>query len=189
MSSKEEANYCATLLREGQIIAYPTDTIWGIGCHAYLADACERIADLKGRAVEKTMILLVADLEMLMRYVPKLSPKMQALHDYHTRPVTVVYDTPHDLPPHLLASDGSVAIRIARDEFCQNLIRTLDAPIISTSANLSGQPAPAHFDEVTRDILDNVDYVVEHRRLDRTTALPSTIVRLTAKGDLMVLRP
>lgn len=187
MYQQEIADIIPILENSGTIL-YPTDTVWGIGCNAFDENAINKIFTLKQRPKEKSMILLLSDIEMLENYVQRIHPRIYALHDYHERPVTVVYENPKNLPEFLLAEDGSVAMRIAKDDFCKELIQTLGNPIISTSANISGEPSAAIYDEVSDAVKNGIDYLVKHRREDTDKAQPSVIVKLSAKNEFVVLR-
>lgn len=175
------------LLDEG-IICYPTDTVWGIGCDATNEVAISRITNLKGRTPEKGYIVLVDSIEMLKKYVPKIHPRLETLLAYHTRPLTVIYDRSVGLPAAVKAPDGSVGIRIVQDEFCKALIGELGRPLLSTSANKSGQPFPPTYGAISSDILMNVDYVVKHRQDDKEPHEPSSIARLDRHQELDFIR-
>ena len=176
-----------TILEQGGLILYPTDTIWGIGCDAFNEDAMHRISAIKNRVGNKPYILLTDSLESLRRYVPDIHPRIETLLFYHTRPLTVIYRNVSGLPDFLLADDGSVAIRITQNAFCQQMIREFGRPIISTSANVSGQPFPRSFDDITDEIKSAVDYIVpvkNHNHFD----MPSVIVKCSDRGDLIFVR-
>jgi L-threonylcarbamoyladenylate synthase len=176
------------LLEKGGVIAYPTDTIWGIGCDALNPAAVERVSLIKERPADKTMILLVSSIYMLKEYVSNLHPKIETLLAYHERPITVIYDSPKNLPEVLIANDGTIAIRVVKDHFCEKLIETFGKPIISTSANVSGQPFPESFGQISSDILSKVDYVVKHRQADKQKNEPSLLIKMSQKGELVFLR-
>jgi len=137
---------------------------------------------------KKTIILLVSSIDMLKEYVFTLHPKIETLLAYHERPITVIYDAPIGLPETLLASDGTVAIRVVRDHFCEKLIEAFGKPIISTSANVSGQPFPESFGQISSEILSKVDYVVKHRQADKQKNEPSLLIKMSPKGELVFLR-
>ena len=140
-------------LRQGDVILYPTDTIWGIGCDATNETAVNRISEIKNRQPEKGYVILVDSLKMLKQYVGEIHPRVETLLAYHSRPLTIIYDESFALASNVLAPDGSVGIRITQDPFCRELIKQLGKPIVSTSANRSGQPFPSHYGEVSSDIL------------------------------------
>lgn len=183
-----EAQKVAAVLQSGGTILYPTDTIWGIGCDIASEPAVQRIYDLKSRDFDKKLSLLVSDLDMLEAYTHHLPSRLHEVLGAYDRPVTVIYAAPRGIPPYLLAPDGSIAMRIVQDDFCAEAIRMLGRPITSTSANVSGEPSPAHFGEVSEAIRTGVDYTVQYRQDDHTPHLPSVIVRLSANGAVEILR-
>lgn len=185
---RDDISEIAATLSRGGLILYPTDTIWGIGCDATNEAAIERVSALKQRSPEKGYVLLVSSIAMLKQYAKHINPRVETLLAHHTRPLTVVYPHVQGLPAAALAPDGSAAIRVAQDEFCQKLIEKLGRPIISTSANVSGQPFPAHFGEVTSDVISGVDYVVKYRQEDKTPREPSVIAIADEEGELSFLR-
>lgn len=178
---------CLKILRGGGVILYPTDTIWGIGCDATNAQAVERIFSLKKRPGEKTMIVLVADEKEILRYV---SQPDFGVFDYlktAERPTTVVYKGAIGLADNLTSKDGSIAIRICKEGFCRALIKRFRKPIVSTSANLSGESFPKCFAEIGDEIKEQVDYIVQYRQDDKTTAIPSALIKWQ-KGKAIILR-
>lgn len=183
-----EALHCAGLLRTGKVIVYPTDTVWGVGCDALNPDAVRRVFDLKRRPATKSMILLLADTAELNTYVSGLNQELLEKIGRFAEPTTIVFGKAQNLPEDVLANDGSVAIRISSDPFCTAMIRALQRPLVSTSANLSGQPAAAVFSEIDPQILEGADYVVRHRQQDTRRAAPSHIFRLAADGSLIRIR-
>ena len=171
------------------MILYPTDTVWGIGCDATNEVAVDKVYKLKKRNDEKAMIVLVADERDIMQYVaaPDLS-----LFDYletTSKPTTVVYDGALGFADNLVGKDGSIAIRICKDEFCRHLIKRFRKPIVSTSANISGQAPPATFDAITDEIKTAVDYIVKHRQHDEQKAAPSKVIRWNKDATVTILRP
>ena len=184
----EKFDEILTILRRGGIILYPTDTIWGIGCDATNAAAVERIHTIKNRPSDKGFVLLVSSIEMLKKYVADIHPRVQTLVAYHTRPLTVIYDKGIGLPKNDVAADGSVAIRVTTDPFCRELIAQFGKPIVSTSANVSGEPFPSYFGEISSDILENVDFVVKYKQDSREAGVPSVIARLNDDEELDFLR-
>jgi L-threonylcarbamoyladenylate synthase len=177
-----------TLLQTGGTLLYPTDTVWGLGCDALNPAAVKRIFEIKERSETKSLIVLVDSLEMLQSYVPHIGGKLLRLHEFHSRPLTVIYPN-SSLPAHLKAEDGSVAIRIVKDVFCQNIIKGLGQPIVSTSANISGAATPRFYAEISPKIIAKTDYVSTYRQKDHTETAPSTIIRLDEKDEIIVLRP
>lgn len=175
------------LLQDGKIILYPTDTIWGIGCDATDDNACNRIAELKGRSDDKSFILLVDDFPMLERYVPDFNPVCYDLADFAEKPLTIIYPNAHGVSKEVLASDGSVGIRITKDPICLKLIRGLRKPIVSTSANISGMSSPKNFSEINQTIKDQVDGIVM-QRLEEMRTTPSQILKIDLNGTIKIIR-
>jgi len=189
MTLEEEIKHSVQLLQEGKIILYPTDTIWGIGCDATNTKAVQRIYKLKQRDDSKSMIILLNDAEKLADYVDEVPPVAYDLIANSKSPLTIIYRGAKNISKKLIAQDGSVAIRIVKGRFTAAVIAQLGKPIVSTSANISGQPPAATFDQISPAIKDNMDYIVEHFR-DRTRSMkPSTIIRLEEKGRFTVIRP
>ncbi len=184
---EKELAECIRVLSEGGLILYPTDTIWGIGCDATDERAVERIYALKNRPPQKTMICLVANDFMLEKYVESVPDVAYDIIDFSTKPTTIIYDNPKGVAQNLIAADNTLAIRVATDQFCQFLIKRFKKPIVSTSANLAGLPAPATFSEIGPDILKGVDYVVNLER-DKKTSNPSAIIKLGNDGTVKVIR-
>ncbi len=189
MEFMEEVRRCADALKRGEIILYPTDTIWGIGCDATNPEAVKRIYALKKRADSKAMIVLVDSLAMLERHVDEVPEVAYQLIDVAVRPLTVVYDKGRGLAPELLAEDGSVGIRLTHDLFCRALCRQLRRPIVSTSANVSGMPSARFHHEIAQEIKDGVDYVAQWRLDDTSASRPSSVIKLSKDGEINILRP
>lgn len=177
------------VLRKGQTILYPTDTIWGIGCDATDAAAVNAIYKIKERPDTKSMIILVADERMILQYVAAPDPAVFPFLEAQTRPTTVIFDGAIGLPHNLVSEDGSIAIRIVQDAFCRHLIRRLRKPIVSTSANISGQPAPQNFNEVSDVIKKRVDHIVDWRQQETAPTQPSKIVRWHNGAEPTIIRP
>lgn len=183
----DEINKCITVLENGGVILYPTDTVWGIGCDATNEDAVNKIYQLKKRANTKTMICLVANDFMLEKHVQKVPEVAFDIIDIADKPTTIVYDNPKNIAKNLIAEDKSLAIRVATDKFCQYLISKLKKPIVSTSANLAGEPTAKSFKEISSDILKGVDYAVNlQRNIQKVT--PSSIIKLSNDGTVKVIR-
>ena len=188
MSFEKDIEKCLEVLRSGGLILYPTDTVWGIGCDATNEKAVEKIYKLKKRSDEKAMIVLVADERDIMQYVaaPDLS-----LFDYlekTVKPTTVVYNGALGFADNLIAKDGSIAIRICKDEFCRSLIKRFRKPLVSTSANISGLPAPKNFREIAAEIKNGVDHIVQYRQDDDVPSQPSSLIKWD-NGSVTILRP
>ena len=188
VSFDQDIEQSLTVLREGGLILYPTDTVWGIGCDATNAEAVEKIYRVKQRPDEKALIVLVADERDVLQYVA--SPDLQVF-DYLeqvTKPTTVIYEDAIGLADNLVAADGSIAIRICGDEFCRHLIKRFRKPIVSTSANLSGAPVAQRFTDITGEIRKGVDYIVNYRQDDITDTVPSSLIKWD-NGVVRVIRP
>lgn len=188
MNFEKDIEQCLKTLSDGGLILYPTDTVWGIGCDASNVAAVEKIYALKKRPDEKAMIVLVADESDILRHVA--GPDLQVF-DYlqHTKkPTTVVYDGAIGFADNLVAADGSIAIRICHDTFCKHLIKRFRKPIVSTSANISGETVARIFTEITDTIKQGVDYIVNHRRDDMRIAEPSALIKWH-NGKIEILRP
>lgn len=175
-------------MREGGIILYPTDTVWGIGCDATNAEAVKKIYELKRRAESKSMLVLVDGEGMLDRIVTDVPEVAWQLIEAAVEPLTIIYDHPHGVAPNLLASDGSLGIRITHEDYSRELCRRLRRPIVSTSANISGMKGAANFSEIADGIKDGVDYVAEYRREDKGTPRPSNIIKVSDGGLIKVIR-
>jgi L-threonylcarbamoyladenylate synthase len=176
------------ILQNDGIICYPTDTIWGIGCDATNEKAVEKISSIKNRPPEKGYVVLVSSLEMLRKYTSFIPPRLETLLDFHVRPISIIYEADESLPKSVVAPDGTVAVRIVKDDFCCQLIEMLGKPLISSSANVSGEPFPKNFGAISSEILQKCDYVVRHRQRETTAGEPSTVARLDEFQELEFLR-
>ncbi|MEZ4917688.1 MAG: L-threonylcarbamoyladenylate synthase [Saprospiraceae bacterium] len=185
---RDDISEIIALLEKGGTICYPTDTIWGIGCDALNEAAIEKINQLKGGPPDSGYILLVDGIDMLKQYVPKIHPRLETLLSFHTRPLSIVYAESEGLPDSVKAPDGSIAIRVATDEFCQELIASFGKPLISTAACLKGEPYPPSFGGISSEIIAGVDYVVRHRRDDKAANEPSPVARLDRHQELEFVR-
>lgn len=175
-------------LRNGGLILYPTDTIWGIGCDATNPEAVDRVFRLKGRDQSKSLIILLDSDHKLQSYVQEVPEVAYQLIEYTERPLTIVYSGAKNLAPNLLAPDGSIGIRIVRHPFCSALLQRFRQPIVSTSANISGQPAPASFGEIDQTIIDGVDYVVPYGQEDMRRGSASIVMKLEPGGQFSFIR-
>lgn len=178
----------AQTIKRGGLILYPTDTIWGIGCDATNSDAVKRVFELKRRADSKALITLVATEAMLERHVAHVPDIAWQLIDAAVHPLTIVYDHGIGVAPELLAPDGSIGIRLTRERFSSTLCRHIGRPLVSTSANISGAPAPLCFGEINPEIIDGVDYVANYGRNNTETVAPSNIIKLTDSGVVTIIR-
>ena len=183
----EDIFLCIETLKKGRIILYPTDTIWGIGCDATNNRAVSRIFEIKQRHESKSLIILASDIEMISQYVEKISHSVIELIKNTYKPLTIIYEQAKNLAKSAIAADGTVAIRIPKDDFCLDLIRKFGKPIISTSANFSGDKSPSNFDEINKKLIGKVDYVVKYKQDDLTQSIPSTIVKLNGE-EIVFLR-
>lgn len=174
-------------LKEGKIILYPTDTIWGIGCDATNENACAQILELKQRPSTKSFIVLVDSIQMLEKYVPEFNEVCYDLIDCAVKPLTIIYPSAKGLAKSVLADDGTVGIRITNDPICLKLIRSLKKPIVSTSANVSGAPSPTNFENISDTIKKGVDAIVEER-LKEDMSTPSQIIKIGLDGSLAIIR-
>lgn len=175
-------------LRTGGVILYPTDTIWGIGCDATDEEAVKKVFALKQRPEKKSLVILLADVKDLLKYVAHPDPAIADLIASFDRPTTVIYEGALDLAPSVINEDGTVAIRLVQDPFCRHLVKRLRKPLVSTSANLSGQPSPAFYADIDPVVKNGVDYVVSYRQDDHTPRQPSRIVKLLKDGTLQIIR-
>ena len=184
----EDLKKACDVLRKGGLILYPTDTIWGIGCDATNEEAVQRVYTLKQRADNKAMLLLLGNEARLESYVQEVPEIAWSLIEVADRPLTLIYPGARNLAPNLIAEDGSVGIRITREEFSRRLCEQFRRPVVSTSANISGQPAPHTFQEIAEEIKQGVDYIVQYRQDDLTAAQPSSILKLGAGGLFQIIR-
>ncbi len=187
-SQRDDLRQAVEVLRRGGIIIYPTDTVWGIGCDARNSEAVKRIYKVKQRADNKAMITLVSDLTMLERTVCGIPDVAYSIIEYSEKPTTIVYDKGINVAPELIGSDGTLGVRVTRDTFSAELCRRLGAPIVSTSANISGYPTPQNFTEIDPTVLDAADYVCLWRREDYSKAKPSSVMRLGEDGTFVIIR-
>lgn len=185
---QQEINKAIDILRKGGVILYPTDTIWGIGCDATNSEAVEKIYKIKQRAESKAMLVLINDSSELDKYVESVPDIAYELIDVTVKPLTIIYDDAIGLASNLIASDGSVGIRVTKEEFSNQLCKRLKKPIVSTSANISGEKTPATFREIDNAILDSVDYVVNYRQDDDYALKSSEIIKLSKSGTIKIIR-
>jgi len=185
---RDEVAKAFKVVQEGGIILYPTDTIWGIGCDATNTEAVKKIFNLKQRDEAKSMIILLDTENKLESYVREVPAVAYDLIEYTENPLTLVMPGAKNIAPALISEDGSVGIRIAKHDFCQQLIQRLRKPLVSTSANISGKPSPQNFGQVDHEIIDGVDYVVDLEQHSFELKKPSTIMRLQPDGRFEFLR-
>lgn len=175
-------------MQKGGVILYPTDTVWGIGCDATNEEAVKRVYEIKQRSDSKAMLVLVDSPVKVDFYVKDVPNVAWDLIELTTKPLTVIYDGARNLAPNLIAEDGSVGIRVTGEEFSKQLCFRFRKAIVSTSANISGQPAPAVFSEISDEIKNAVDYIVDYRREEKGHPKPSSIIKLGQKGEVKIIR-
>ena len=185
---KEDIRRAVEVMNNGGIILYPTDTIWGLGCDATNADAVRRIYEIKQRTDAKALISLVDSETKVQFYVKEVPEVAWDVMELSERPMTVVFDGGRNLAPNLLAEDGSVAIRITKEAFSKELCMRMKRAIVSTSANISGQPAPRCFSEISEEIKGAVDYICTSRQDEPPTQTASSIIKLGAGGEVTIIR-
>jgi L-threonylcarbamoyladenylate synthase len=176
------------VLEQGGLILYPTDTIWGIGCDATSKEAVAKVYRLKQRDDAKSLIILLPQAKDIFRYVANPHPDIVSIVQSFDRPTTVIYEQAIGLPDNLVNEDGSIAIRITGDPFCKSLLKRFRKPIVSTSANISGNPSPGSFSEIEEVVKKKVDYIIDHRREENAYVPPSRIVRIQPDGSLEIIR-
>ncbi|MBS1688935.1 MAG: threonylcarbamoyl-AMP synthase, partial [Bacteroidetes bacterium] len=166
---ENDIKHCVETLERGGTILYPTDTVWGLGCNALDEAAVDKIFSLKHRPKEKSLIILLAEARDILKYVAAPSPDIIEIVENFERPTTVIYSGALGFPDNAVSEDGSIAIRVTKDPFCKALIKRFRKPIVSTSANISGEPTPIFFNAIDNRIVENVDYIVKYRQDDNTT--------------------
>jgi len=199
---EQEIQNALNVLRSGGTLLYPTDTVWGIGCDATSEKAVEKIFAVKKRTESKSLIVLVSDESMLNRFVKNVPEIAWDLMDANRgegdfpsgKPITIIYDAARGIAANALAEDGSLGIRMVKrsseggNDFCHKMIHKFGRPIVSTSANISGMPAPKNFSEVSDEILKSVDYVVNWGQQENRNAQPSSIIKLKENGEFLIIR-
>ena len=175
-------------MREGGVILYPTDTIWGIGCDATNEDAVRRVYEIKQRQDSKAMLVLVDSSVKVDFYVRDVPEVAWDLIDLADKPLTIIYSGARNLAANLLAEDGSVGIRVANEDFSKRLCQQFRKAIVSTSANISGQPSPKNFSEISEEVKSAVDYIVGYRQEEISNPKPSSIIKLDKGGVIKIIR-
>lgn len=176
-------------LRKGETILYPTDTVWGLGCDAMNTDAVRAIYNLKQREDTKSLIILVANEREILDYVAAPHPAIFDFIERQQKPTTIIFDGAIGLPDNLVSADGSIAIRVVQDAFCRHLIKRLRKPIVSTSANISGEPTPGSFTQISNAIKEGVHHIVRWRQDEERSLQPSQIIKWKENGDYQIIRP
>ena len=177
------------VLKRGGVILYPTDTVWGIGCDATNEAAVARVFEIKRRSEAKSLVLLACDLDMIAKHVKEIPNIAIDLVEVNDAPMTIIYPGAQYLAPNAVAEDGSVGIRIPLNDFCVQLIRRLRRPLVSTSANISGEETPSCFAEISPEIVEAVDYVVPAALERDSTGRASQIIKLGLRGEVEIIRP
>ena len=186
--SKEDIRRAVEVMNQGGVILYPTDTIWGLGCDATNPEAVRRIYEIKQRTDAKALISLVDSETKVQFYVKEVPEVAWDVMELSEKPMTVVFDGGRNLAPNLLAEDGSVAIRITKEAFSKELCMRMKRAVVSTSANISGQPAPRCFSEISEEIKKAVDYICTSRQDEPPTQTASSIIKLGAGGEVTIIR-
>jgi L-threonylcarbamoyladenylate synthase len=189
---EEVLNEAVRVLREGGVILYPTDTVWGLGCDATNPESVARIYSIKQRSDSKSLVLLACDLDQVARYIDQIPPMAVDLVEVNDKPMTIIYPgaltDKYHLAANTVAADGTVGIRIPMMEFCRQMARKLGKPIVSTSANISGQPTPSKFKDIPEEITGAVDYVVDPRLEAGATGQASQIIKIGLRGEVEIIR-
>lgn len=184
----DEIKKAVDVMRQGGVILYPTDTVWGIGCDATNPEAVRKVYEIKRRPDSKALICLVDSDARLSRYVRNVADVTWDMIELAEKPLTVIFDKVVGLAPNLMAEDGSVGMRITREDFSKELCFRFQKPIVSTSANISGEPTARTFDEISDDIKNAVDYVVRYNQRCKEKHQPSSIVKIDSSGKFQIIR-
>ena|SRR5690606_31862857 len=186
--NREDLNQALETLKAGGIILYPTDTIWGIGCDATNPEAVQKVLSLKGRDSSKNLLILLANENRIDSYVSEVPEVAYELIEVTEKPLTIIYSNAKNLAANVVAPDGTIGIRIVKHPFCEQLLQRFRKPIVSTSANLSGEASAACFDEISDAILAGVDYTVKYGQQDTRSNQASTIMKIDPSGKFELLR-
>ena len=185
---RQEINNALEILKNGGVILYPTDTVWGLGCDATNEEAVAKVNEIKGRSADKSLIVLLENDNKLQSYVTEIPEVAYELIEYADKPMTIIFSGAKNLAKNVINADGTVGIRVVKNDFCEHLLQRFRKPIVSTSANISGEPTPKFFDEISEEIKDAVDYIVDYNQEDRTEKTPSTIIKLGPSGQFEFIR-
>lgn len=182
------------VMRDGGLILYPTDTVWGIGCDATNAAAVAKVFELKKRSDSKSLVLLASDMDMICRYVKAMPEMAVSLIEVNDRPMTIVYPdaittSGYGLASECVAEDGSVGIRIPLSDYCRRMVARFGKPVVSTSANISGEPTPKSFTEISDIIRESVDYIVCPELEEESTGISSSVIKVDVDGGIVIIRP
>ncbi|MFC2710871.1 L-threonylcarbamoyladenylate synthase [Hoylesella oralis] len=188
MTQAEDIKNAVEIMKKGGVILYPTDTVWGIGCDATNAEAVAKVYRIKQRDDSKALICLVDSDVRMQRYVRNVPNVAWDIMELATKPTTVILDDAVNLAPNLIAEDGSIAMRITKEPFSHELCYCFQKPLVSTSANISGQPAASNYRDISQELLDAVDYVCWSRRQEHKPHTPSSIIKLNKNGEVSIIR-
>lgn len=188
MNRQDDIKKAVEVMKNGGVILYPTDTVWGIGCDATNAEAVAKVYKIKQRDDSKALICLVDSDARLQRYVRNAPEVAWNVIELATKPTTVIFDEAVNLAPNLIAEDGSIAMRITNEEFSKELCYRFQKPIVSTSANISGQPAAQNYCDISEELLNAVDYVCFSRRQEHKPHTPSSIIKIKNNGEIDIIR-
>ncbi|MBR5255013.1 MAG: threonylcarbamoyl-AMP synthase [Bacteroidales bacterium] len=175
------------ILKNGGVILYPTDTIWGIGCDATQKQAIQKVIDIKGRTGEKHFILLCKDVEMISQYVETIPQKALDLIKESTSPLTIIYPKAKNLPIEMLSNDGTIGIRIPNHHYCQEILKELNRPLVSSSANISGEKSPTCFEDISTLIKEKADFI-SPKQFQANNTQPSSIIKVFENGEVLKIR-
>lgn len=188
MNRQDDIKKAVEVMKNGGVILYPTDTVWGIGCDATNAEAVAKVYKIKQRDDSKALICLVDSDARLQRYVRNAPEVAWNVMELATKPTTVIFDEAVNLAPNLIAEDGSIAMRITNEDFSKELCYRFQKPIVSTSANISGQPAAQNYCDISEELLNAVDYVCFSRRQEHKPHTPSSIIKIKNNGEIDIIR-
>lgn len=188
MNRQDDIKKAVEVMKNGGVILYPTDTVWGIGCDATNEEAVAKVYKIKKRDDSKALICLVDSDTRLQRYVRNAPEVAWSVMELATKPTTIIFDNAVNLAPNLIAEDGSIAIRITNEEFSKELCYRFQKPIVSTSANISGQPAAENYCDISEELLNAVDYVCFSRRQEHKPHTPSSIIKIKNNGEINIIR-
>jgi len=186
---EEQVAQALEVLKKGGIILYPTDTVWGIGCDATNENAVARIYELKKNTDKKSMLVLLDNIDKVSLYIQKVPEVAWQLFEVADKPLTLILPEARGVAGNLVSEEGTLGIRIVDNEFCRKLIRKLNRPLVSTSANVSGHQAPATLSEISKEIRDGVDFIVDQSMEERPTRKASSIIRVGQGGQIEIIRP
>lgn len=188
MNQQDDIKKAIEVMKNGGVILYPTDTVWGIGCDATNAEAVAKVYKIKHRDDSKALICLVDSPVRLQRYVRNVPEVAWQVMELATKPTTVIFDNAVKLPPNLIAEDGSIGMRVTQEDFSKELCYRFQKPIVSTSANISGEPAAENYKDISEELLNSVDYVCYSRRQEKKPHTPSSIIRIKVNGEVEIIR-